>query len=761
MKQFLNKIQHSLVFKLILIMGCVCLIAIATWAYFSINYQKIKSIDDTTDIADRISKTIRLGTHYSMMLNSRDDINQIIKNTANQRGIENVRITNKGGYIKFSNIASEVDHIQTKDSESCIVCHKMNPPLVQIPLLDRRRLFTSPKGEKLLGIITPIYNEPGCSKKCHFHNESHQVLGSLDVVISLKETEAEILKYEKSIFLLAVAIFIVPSLCIFLFVYRFVIKPISLLTEATKNITASSGLNRIKAGPNTEIGRLAGAFMTMRQEINEHQSELTKQKNKYQTLFENVPCLITVQNRDLKLINFNREFYDKYNPSPGDYCYQAYKGRNKKCDNCPVEKTFKDGKSHYSEEQGQGRDGTMEHWIVRTSPVRNAQGDIVAAMEINLDITQRKMLEQRLEQSEKKYHAIFNNISNPVFVLDFDSLTIINCNESMTEVYGYSEQDLKGKAFTDLFVDKDQTEELAQTIRRSSMMNSVRHYRADKKIIFVDIWIAPSEYPGQKVLLVTTSDITERLETEGQLNQAAKLATLGEMATGVAHELNQPLSVIKTSSSFCLSKIKKNEEIKKDILNRLIQKIDSNVDRASKIIVHMRDFARKSDITLEKVKINDVLNRAYDIFSQQLKVRGIDVQWNITRELPFVMADPGRLEQVFINLLINARDAIEEKCEQEYNVSEVETCSEKRITITAYKKDDDIIIEIEDTGTGIPVDVKEKIFQPFFTTKEVGKGTGLGLSISYGIIKECKGKIAIKSTSGNGTIFQISLPVVE
>ncbi len=201
MKQFLNKIQHSLVFKLILIMGCVCLIAIATWAYFSINYQKIKSIDDTTDIADRIRKTIRLGTHYSMMLNSRDDINQIIKNTANQRSIENVRITNKDGYIKFSNITSEVDQMQTKDSESCVVCHKMNPPLVQIPLLDRRRVFTSPKGEKLLGIITPIYNEPGCSEKCHFHNESHQVLGSLDVVISLKETEAEILKYKKSIFL--------------------------------------------------------------------------------------------------------------------------------------------------------------------------------------------------------------------------------------------------------------------------------------------------------------------------------------------------------------------------------------------------------------------------------------------------------------------------------------------------------------------------------------------------------------------------------
>ncbi len=754
---FLNKIRHSLVFKLIMIMAFICLVAIAVWAYFSINYQRTKAVGDTLGVADRISKTIRLGTHYAMMLNARDDINQIIRNTASQKEIENVRIYNKQGFIKFSNVPSEVDQVAHLESEACNICHRQEPPLVTLSQGQRKRIFSIDSKERLLGIITPIYNEPECSKQCHFHDADAKVLGALDLVLSLKETDAEIVKYEQSIVFLALAIFVVPSFFIFFFVYKFVIRPIRHLTEETKHITNGTKNTPIDSDAESEIGQLAAAFDTMRQRITDHRQELTKQKNEYQNLFERVPCLITVQDREYRLINFNKEFYNKYHPKIGDFCYVTYKGRTTRCKDCPVEKTFRDGKSHYSEEQGMSKNGTMEHWIVRTSPVKNAAGEIVAAMEINLDITQRKELEQMVEQSEKKYHAIFNNIPNPVFVLDNDSLTILDCNESVVEVYGYRVEDIQGKPFSSLFDPSHPLEDLDTQIRSSSIINSARHRRSDNQSMFVDIWISPSEYPGQKVLLVTTSDITERLETEAQFIQAAKLATLGEMATGVAHELNQPLSVIKTASSFCIEKIKKKQDIKNEILKTLISKIDSNVDRASKIITHMRDFARKTEVTLERVDILDILERSCEIFSQQLKVRGITVEWAITPPLPFVMTDPGRLEQVFINLFINARDAIEAKAEAAEEKNS-DPDMDKRITIRGYSDAQMVYVEIEDTGTGIPDHVADKIFQPFFTTKEVGKGTGLGLSISYGIIRECAGKISLKETSNQGTIFQVMLP---
>ena len=753
MTSFLYRIKHSLVFKIILVLGCVSFVAISIWAFFSIRHQKKNLLNDSIKDADRISKTIKLGTHYAMMLNSRDDINQIIQNVSKQKEIENIRIYNKKGYVKFSNVESEVNKVEHLDSEACHVCHLQEPPLVELSLEQRKRIFTTKEDEPRLGIITPIYNEPGCSEKCHFHNREDQVLGALDVVVSLEDTEAEIKNYEHSIFLLAGVIFIVPSIFIFLFIYKLVIRPVQQLTEETKHITTPERIKKISAAPESEIGKLASAFTNMSERIQNDQKILKRQKDEYRELFERVPCLITVQDRNYKLINYNKEFYKKYNPSPGDYCFQAYKGRNSRCDDCPVEKTFRDGLSHYSEEQGISKDGTMEYWIVRTSPVKNAKGEIVAAMEINLDITERKELEDRLEQSEKKYHAIFNNIPNPVFVLDYNSLGIVDCNESVEQVYGYEKEEIKNLDFQSFFVDTD-PHDYTEKLRSRSVINSVRHYKKNGQVIFVDIWISPSQYPGRRVLLVTTSDITERLETEAQLNQAAKLATLGEMATGVAHELNQPLSVIKTSSSFFVSKIKRSEQIDPDTLHNLLLKIDSNIDRASKIITHMRDFARKSDTALERVDVKGIINSATEIFSQQLKVRGIDIVFDIQEDLPFVKGDGGRLEQVIINLLINARDAIEAKPgEDSEKINPDDT-----ITVRAYGKDSRVYIEVCDTGTGIPQDVADKIFEPFFTTKEVGKGTGLGLSISYGIVRECKGEIKVLETSSKGTVFQINLP---
>ena len=255
---------------------------------------------------------------------------------------------------------------------------------------------------------------------------------------------------------------------------------------------------------------------------------------------------------------------------------------------------------------------------------------------------------------------------------------------------------------------------------------------------------------------MTTSDITKRLETEQQLFQASKMATLGEMATGVAHELNQPLSVIKTASSFFMKKVDRKEPIKDDILYTLAKEIDSHVDRATKIITHMRQFGRKTEMILEKVQVNDILKKTFEIFSQQLKARGIQVTWDIQPDIPLILADPGRLEQVFINLILNARDAIEQKLESD--------CPEKCLSIITLKTiatPKTVTASISDTGIGIPLSDLDKIFEPFYTTKKVGKGTGLGLSISYGIVQECSGNIHAVNNDDGGATFILTFPVPE
>ncbi len=576
-----------------------------------------------------------------------------------------------------------------------------------------------------------------------------------DAVVSIEDTNREVINAKKGMIGFAGVAFLVISIMIYILVQKFVNHPISQLIDVTRRIAKGDYDNTVNIYQDDELGQLAAEINKMGKGIADKQTELNRQKDEFRNLFERVPCLITVHDRDYKLIKYNREFAKTFDPEPDSYCYEAYKGRGEKCVYCPVEKTFEDGKSHYSEETGINKDGSVTHWITRTSPIKKSDGEIVAAMEMNLDVTPSKELEEKLEISEKKYHAIFNNIPNPVFVLDLDTLNIIDCNQMVITVYGYTEDEIINKPFPDLFKDDDKKVQIGG-IKTTRVINQAKHITKGGEIIYVDIWLSPSEYYGQKVLLVTTSDITKRLETEQQLIQASKLATLGEMATGIAHELNQPLSVIKTVSSFFIKKIKKSENIKDETLSSMLLKVDGNVDRASKIINHMRQFARKSETDLEQVQINEVLERSFDIFRQQLKVRGIELVWDSQDDLPKILADPGRLEQVFINLLVNARDAIEKKWESQGYKSE-----DDKITVKTEKRGQAILVELSDTGLGIPAPIKEKIFEPFFTTKEVGKGTGLGLSISYGIIKECGGNIRVGPMKGEGAYFIITFPIIS
>ncbi len=756
MLKFLQKIRRSLISKLLILVGLSLFLSVSVWAYFNIKYQNKKLMEGIVYSADTLTTTVKLGAHYAMMNNLRDDITRIITKVASEKNIKNLRIYNKEGQIKYSNFNSEVDQVTNIKAEACFVCHRSDPPQLQLSLAERTRIFYSPEGYRLLGILSPIYSEPGCSSNsCHVHPADKQVLGALDVVVSLEKTDREIWLFQKWLLGFAVLIFVFTSTAVLFFVLRFVKRPINNIMNETKLIANGEYDSRIEIDQEDEIGRLSTSINQMSGKIAEKQQELNKQRNEYQTLFERVPCIITVQDRGYRLIRYNREFSEKFNPQPGDYCYDAYKGRNQKCEICPVEQTFEDGRPHFSEEKGLSKDGKPTHWIVNTAPIRNETGEVVAAMEMSLDVTHVKLLEEELKKSEKQYSAIFDNIPNPVFVLDMDTLEILDCNDSVETVYGYKKDEIIQSSLLELFR-KEERHSYEKSIKTSTVINQARQFKANGEPLFVNMRVSPSEYPGGKVLLVTTSDITKRLETEQQLIQASRMATLGEMATGVAHELNQPLSVIKTASRFFLRKIAKKEKIEDEILSTMATEIDSYVDRATKIINHMRQFGRQSDVVLEKIQVNTVLERALEILGQQLKVRGIEIVWNLAPDLPLILADPDRLEQVFINLLINARDSIDEKWQPQ-----PQQTGEKKITLKTSTDDDVITVEVADTGPGIPQSMLERIFEPFFTTKKVGQGTGLGLSISYGIIKDCKGSIQAVSGKNGGASFIIKFPIAR
>ena len=181
--------------------------------------------------------------------------------------------------------------------------------------------------------------------------------------------------------------------------------------------------------------------------------------------------------------------------------------------------------------------------------------------------------------------------------------------------------------------------------------------------------------------------------------------------------------------------------------------ISSNVQRAAGIIKHMRDFARQSEVVRTKVNINDPIKDVFSVLGHQLKVHQIELELDLDPDVPYIMAEHNRLEQVFINLVTNAVDAMDEKGKKLGNQE-----WSRLLKIKSFSENNQVVVIVSDTGTGMPQEVIDKIFEPFFTTKDVGKGTGLGVSISYGIVQDYDGTINVESEVGKGTRFELMFP---
>ena len=754
-RDMLKTVRQSLSFKLSLAVGLIFLVAVLALTFYLVSSQEQQAFSRMVENVSQFSDTVKRGTHYSMLKNQRESLHKIIEAIGAQEGVENIKVFNKDGAIMFSSQKDEIGNDVDLQAEACYACHRRDQPLERLSMSDRSRTYLSPTGYRVLGMINPVYNEPSCwQASCHYHPEKQKVLGVLDIGLSLETLDQEILATKQKVIFFASIIFLVVTAIVAGCILYFVNRPIRRLVSATKQIANGYYDQELTAITQDEIGHLARSFDEMRQKIRDKALAYQKSKEEYQTLFEEVPCQISVQDRDFRIIQVNRVFQERFGDRLGEYCYRAYKGRDEVCPVCAVENTFQDGKPHFSEEVVVGKDGNPVYILVSTSPIFNEEGEVMAAIEMSTDITQVRLLEEELKRSEEKYRTLFNSDPNPIFVFDLNTLEIIDANERALKFYSYEREELLGKSFLDL-ADPLEWDRLRKvTWDKEGAVFKVKHQTKNDEPIVVNIRFSSLKDLGQDTVIVTTSDVTERIKSEEQLIQASKMATLGEMSAGVAHELNQPLSVIKTSASFLTKKIDRNESVSPNILRELADEMDSQVDRASLIINHLRQFGRKTDIRKVNVQLNDCIRGTFTVLGRQLEVHGIEVDLALDEALPPIRGDRNRLEQVFLNLIMNARDAMDEK--EEMAGQDVE----KSLRISSRTEDDEVVVEISDTGLGMSDVVKEKIFEPFFTTKPVGKGTGLGLSISFGIVRDYDGVIEVRSEEGRGTKFTIRFPAV-
>ncbi|HOT45810.1 MAG TPA: PAS domain S-box protein [Spirochaetota bacterium] len=383
------------------------------------------------------------------------------------------------------------------------------------------------------------------------------------------------------------------------------------------------------------------------------------------------------------------------------------------------------------------------------------EGAPVAILGVARDITEQKRFIEEINYAYTENKYILNSITSILIGVSTND-TITHWNNEAERVFGITAPEALGKNINGFDINWDWPgiyTGISTCIINREPVNLLDITFTDKKGRkgLLGITINPIIGDGGMLrgFLVHGKDITDRRMVEQQLLQSSKMATVGEMATGVAHELNQPLNIIKMASQFMLDGINEKYATAEFIRERT-EKIVAQVDRAAHIINHLREFGRKSDYDFAVIDPNMPVRVAFDMLGEQLRLHNINAVLDLDDTVPRVNGDLHKLEQVFINLIVNAKDAIE---------SVKNPLQENTVVVRSFLdgRANAVVIKFSDSGPGIPDDIRDRIFEPFFTTKEVGKGTGLGLSISYGIIKAHHGSIDVASDA-SGTTFTITLP---
>ena len=360
-----------------------------------------------------------------------------------------------------------------------------------------------------------------------------------------------------------------------------------------------------------------------------------------------------------------------------------------------------------------------------------------------------------LSISEQRFRALFDNANDGVVVLDKNGI-IINMNNKFCELHGFNKELLIGTHFRFLEVEdhKDEKEErLRRILNGEPLVFETEHYKRDGSRILLEVSSKGINIGGDLYVQSFHRDITEKKAIQEQLIHSQKMESIGQLAGGIAHNFNNLLTAMLGNAELLKEYSDMDDESKQRVNN-----IESSARKAGILVSKLLSFARREKSDVLPLNLNDVANDSAKLFEGVLDKR-IGLKTNLSDNIPTVEGDPSQLEQVIMNLMVNARDAMPDGGLIIIKTSLVEI-ERDRFNMPSYIMPGKyVLLTISDTGSGIPKEIINGIFEPFFTTKEKGKGTGLGLAMVYGVIKNHKGYITVQSEVGKGSTFDVYLPV--
>ncbi len=399
------------------------------------------------------------------------------------------------------------------------------------------------------------------------------------------------------------------------------------------------------------------------------------------------------------------------------------------------------------EETLRRRDGTLLHTLQNLTVVRDARGKIAQIRGLMLDVTEQKMFQSQLQRERDFNQKILNATQSMILVLDTAGL-ISYANRRCYEA-GYREEEMVGRRLVEL-VEASQRKDFEAALETTAHGQQVenlelRARRSDGTPGYFSISLSPMRDEQNTVnsVVVVMTDITDAALLQAKLAHAERMATIGRLVSGVAHEVNNPLAAILGFTDLLLENPEMPGSAKED-LKIILQE----TQRTKDIVQDLLSFARQRPVQRESVQVNAVLRQAIKLRSYDFSSHGVEVVEHLDENVPPALGDSQQLQQVFLNILNNAYDAIQESKRR------------GRITIETRKAGEWVEVKVADNGTGIAD--PERIFDPFYTTKQPGKGTGLGLSICYGIVRAHCGEIQCwNNETGEGSTFAVRIPLAE
>ena len=490
------------------------------------------------------------------------------------------------------------------------------------------------------------------------------------------------------------------------------------------------------------------------------EKDLKGSEEKLRNLFERVRHGLFISSKEGKFLDCNQALLDMLEYSTKeeflkiDIAYDLYV--NPEDRKAFQGRTERDGYVKDMEVQFKKKNGEKITVLLTGHPIKNEKGEVVGYQGINLDISERKRIENELREANEFFMNLIESSVDGIIAADMKG-NIFIFNKGAEALTGYTAEEVIGKLHITKIYPEGVAKEIMKKLRSPeyggvgkfipTQLNVVNKFGEEIPIQLSAALIYDGT--GQEFASVGIfTDLRSRLtmekklqETHLQLVSSEKMASLGKLAAGIAHEINNPLGGILIYSSLMMEDLPE-EDARRGDLARIVQE----AGRCKEIVKSLLEFARQTEPKMEPTDINRAINDGLFFLVNQALFHNIQIVKKLDPFLPFVQGNASQLKQVLMNIIVNAAEAMHDS---------------GTLTITTSPAPDrkTVFVEFTDTGEGIPEENLTRIFDPFFTTKEVGKGTGLGLATSYGIVEDHGGKISVKSKVGEGTTFTIELPI--